>query len=33
MCMKMISVIQFQNPTGSIALRSSVDTLSYTCSI
>ena len=29
MCMKMISVIQCLNPTGSIALRLSVDALSY----
>ena len=31
MCMKMISVIQCENPTGSIALRLSIDALS--CSI
>ena len=31
MCMKMISVIQCQNPTGSMALRLSADALS--CSI
>ena len=29
MCMKMISVIQRQNPTGSIAFRLSADALSY----
>ena len=28
-CMKMISVTQCQNPTGSIALRLSVDALLY----
>ena len=29
MCMKMISLVQCQNPTDSIALRLSVDALSY----
>ena len=29
MCMKMISVIQCKNPTGSVELQLSVDALSY----